>query len=412
MQGLKKNASQFYLLVLVNAFVGAMIGLERSVLPGLGKEVFFLNEYTVILSFILAFGITKAFTNLAVAKLMMHKTRKQVLLLGWIAAIPVPFLLMYASSWWWIIAANIFLGINQGLAWSSTVIMKIDLVGNKNRGLAMGINEFAGYISVGLAGLLASNLAANYGYRYFPFLPGIFFVAAGLLISLFLVKDTRHFVIQEAQTSTHKIFSRLWTEVSWKHHNMGTVSINGLVNNMNDAMVWGVLPLLLIQRGFSMIEIGWIAATYPATWGFIQLFTGKLGDHVCKKQLITLGMVIQGLAIFSMVFLYSFGGILIAAALLGIGTALVYPSFLTVMAENLHPAQRAVGLSLFRFWRDSGYVAGAILAGLLADSIGIPGTLVFIAILTIAAGLLAQLRMCCTLKILWRSNYCADLAFY
>jgi MFS family permease len=249
MQGLKKNASQFYLLVLVNAFVGTMIGLERSVLPGLGKEVFFLNEYTVILSFILAFGITKAFTNLAVAKLMMHKTRKQVLLLGWIAAIPVPFLLMYASTWWWVIVANIFLGINQGLAWSSTVIMKIDLVGNKNRGLAMGINEFAGYISVGLAGLLASNLAANYGYRYFPFLPGIFFVAAGLLISLFLVKDTRHFVTQEAQTSTHKIFSRLWTEVSWKHHNMGTVSINGLVNNMNDAMVWGCFHCYSYKEG-------------------------------------------------------------------------------------------------------------------------------------------------------------------
>jgi len=412
MQGLKKNASQFYLLVLVNAFVGAMIGLERSVLPGLGKEIFFLNEYTVILSFILAFGVTKSFANLAVAKLMLHKTRKQVLLLGWIAAMPVPFLLMYASSWWWVIAANIFLGINQGLAWSSTVIMKIDLVGNKNRGLAMGINEFAGYIAVGLAALLASNLAANYGYRYFPFLPGIFFVVAGLLITIFLVKDTSHFVLQEAQTSANKIFSSLWTQISWKHHNMGTVSINGLVNNMNDAMVWGVLPLLLIQRGFSAVEIGWIAAIYPATWGFTQLFTGKSGDHFCKKQLITLGMILQGLAIFLMLFVYSFGGMLMAAALLGIGTALVYPNFLTVIAENLHPSQRAAGLSLFRFWRDSGYVIGAILAGFLADSIGLTGTLIFIATITIAAGLLAQLRMCCTLKILWRSNVCTDMAIY
>lgn len=412
MQGLKKNAPQFYLLVLVNAFVGAMIGLERSVLSQLGKEVFFLHEYTIILSFILAFGVTKSFANLVVAKLMLQKTRKQVLLLGWIAAIPVPFLLMYASSWWWVIAANIFLGINQGLAWSSTVIMKIDLVGNKNRGLAMGINEFAGYIAVGLATLLASNLAANYGYQYFPFLPGVFFVATGLLVTIFLVKDTTHFVLQEAQTSTNKIFSSLWTQISWKHHNMGTVSINGLVNNMNDAMVWGVLPLLLIQRGFSAVAIGWIAAVYPTIWGLTQLFTGKLGDHACKKQLITLGMILQGLAIFLMLFLYSFGGMLMAAALLGIGTALVYPNFLTVMAENLHPSQRAIGLSFFRFWRDSGYVIGAILAGFLADSIGLTGTLIFTATLTIAAGLLAQLRMCCTLKILWRSNICTDIAAY
>lgn len=412
MQGLKQNAFQFYLLVLVNAFVGLMIGLERSVLSGFGKEVFFLNEYTVILSFILAFGITKAIANLAVAKLMLHKTRKQVLILGWIAAIPVPFLLMYASSWWWVILANIFLGINQGLAWSSTVIMKIDLVGNKNRGLAMGINEFAGYMAVGLAGLLASNLAANYGYRYFPFLPGVLFVIVGLFVSLFFIKDTHALVAHESQTSANKIFKGLWSEVSWKHHNMGTVSINGLVNNMNDAMVWGVLPLLLIQRGFSMFEIGWIAAVYPATWGFTQLFTGKFGDYVCKKQLITLGMIIQGLAIFSMIFLYSFEGMLIAALLLGIGTAFVYPSFITVIAENLHPGQRAVGMSYFRFWRDSGYVVGAILAGLLADNIGITGTLVFVALLTIAAGILAQLRMCCTLKIIWRSNYCVDAAVY
>ncbi len=412
MQGLRKNASQFSLLVLVNAFVGTMIGLERSVLAGFGKEIFFLNEHTVILTFIFAFGLTKALSNLAVAKLMLQLTRKEVLILGWIAAIPVPFLLMYAPSWWWIIAANIFLGINQGLAWSSTVIMKIDLVGNKNRGLAMGINEFAGYIAVGLAALLSSNLAASYGYRYFPFMPGIFFAVIGLLLSVFFIKDTSHFVLHETQITTNKLLPRLWSQVSWKHHNMGTVSINGLVNNMNDAVVWGVLPLLLIQRAFSIVEIGWIAAVYPATWGFTQLFTGKLGDRVCKKQLITLGMIVQGLAIFLMVFLFSFTGMLMATTLLGIGTALVYPNFLTVVAENLPPSQRAAGMSLFRFWRDSGYVLGAILAGLLADSIGITGTLIFIAFLTIVAGILAQVRMCCTHKVLWRSNDCADTAIY
>lgn len=412
MQGLQKNASQFYLLVLVNAFVGAMIGLERSVLSGLGEKVFLLNEYSVILSFILAFGLTKALANLAVAGLSNKLTRKKILVIGWLIALPVPFLLMYASSWWWVIAANILLGINQGLAWSSTVIMKIDLVGAKNRGLAMGINEFAGYLSVGLAALLAGYLAHQYGYSYYPFLPGIVFVLAGTLLSIFLVKDTTHFVAHETTSSKIPIQKNIWKELSWKHHNMGTTTINGLINNMNDAMVWGVLPLLLIQREFTTSQIAWIAGVYPAVWGLSQLVTGKMGDRFCKKQIISSGMFLQGAAILLFIFFQSYTITFSAAVLLGIGTALVYPNFLTVIAENLHPTQRAKGLSIFRFWRDSGYVFGAILAGILADLLGISATLFVIAAITIGGGLLAEIRMCCTLKNFWKTNMCAEAIVY
>lgn len=412
MQGLQKNISQFYLLVLVNAFVGAMIGLERSVLSGLGEEVFNLSEYTVILSFILAFGFTKALANLAVAVLSNTFTRKRILIIGWVMAIPVPFLLMYAPSWKWVIAANILLGINQGLAWSSTVIMKIDLVGPKNRGLAMGINEFAGYLSVGLAALLAGNIAATWGYQFYPFLPGVFFVLAGLLVSIFLVKDTTHFIAQEAVASNVRIFQKIWKEISWKHHNMGSITINGLINNMNDAIVWGLLPLLLIQRDFTTPQIAWIAGIYPAVWGLFQLVTGKMGDRFCKKQIISAGMFLQGVAILMFAFFTSFSVSIWASTLLGIGTALVYPNFLTVIAENLHPTQRAKGLSIFRFWRDSGYVFGAILAGLLADVFGLGISLIIIAAITILGGLLAEIRMCCTLRNFWKSNLCSEVAVY
>jgi MFS family permease len=411
-QGLQKNAYQFYLLVLVNAFVGAMIGLERSVLSGLGEQVFDLSAYAVILSFILAFGFTKALANLAVAILSSKYSRKKILILGWIAALPVPFLLMYARSWEWIIVANILLGINQGLAWSSTVIMKIDLVGSKNRGLAMGINEFAGYLSVGLAALLAGNIAATWGYQYYPFVPGVFFVIAGLLVSIFLVKDTTHFVAHETAQSNIEIYPKLWQQISWRHHNMGSVSINGLINNMNDAMVWGLLPLLLIQRDFTTVQIAWVAGIYPAVWGLSQLVTGTMGDRFCKKQIISAGMFLQGAAILIFVFFSSFNLTVAASAVLGIGTALVYPNFLTVIAENLHPTQRAKGLSIFRFWRDSGYVFGAMLAGVLADIFGLNITLMIVAGITILGGVLAEIRMCCTLRHFWKSNLCSEAAVY
>jgi MFS family permease len=408
MQGLKANRGQFYLLVLVNAFVGSMVGLERAVLPGL-SESFHLNSYTAMLSFLVAFGSSKALFNLLTGKLVTIFTRKHVLLLGWMAALPVPFLLMYAPNWNWIIVANIFLGINQGLAWSSTVIMKIDLVGEKNRGLAMGINEFAGYLSVGLAAYLASCIAETKGYAFFPFLPGIFFAASGLLLTLFFVRDTLSHVQHEAGKSKVKWLKNIWKETTYHHHNIGSVAINGFVNNLNDGVIWGLLPVLLINQHFSVAQTGLLAGIYPAVWGIAQLFTGRLGDRFCKKQLIVSGMLLQAIGLVVLTFNLSFLSATFSMLLLGLGTALVYPNFLTVVAENSHPHQRAQSLSIFRFWRDSGYVVGAILSGALADAVGIPSTLLIIAFITAASGLMAQFRMCCTAKLLWKSNICAEV---
>ncbi len=410
--GLQANWQQFALLVLVNAFVGAMIGLERAVLPGLGKSVFGLDANTAILSFIMAFGITKAVSNYSVAKLSKRFNRKQILMAGWFVALPVPFLLMYANSWSWIIVANILLGINQGLAWSSTVIMKIDIVGQKNRGLAMGINEFAGYLSVGLASYLASSIASSYGYAYFPFIPGIFFAAAGLLVSAFLIKDTTHFVHVESAVSKIALLKNVWKETTWKHKNISSVTLNGLVNNMNDAVVWGLLPILLLQKDFTIQQIGIIAGIYPVVWGVMQLFTGKMGDVYCKKQIITVGMFTQAAAIIVLAISSQFAILVVTSVLLGVGTALVYPNFLTVVAESTHPSQRAETLSIFRFWRDSGYVIGALLAGVLADLIGMSAAIMIIGGITAFAGIIAHFRMCCTLKKVYPSDDCFHPALH
>jgi MFS family permease len=406
MQGLEKNKYQFALLVLVNAFVGAMVGLERSIMPGFGKMEFGLSANAALMSFIIAFGISKSLSNYAVAQLSKKFNRKTILIIGWIVALPVPFLLMYAPNWNWVIAANILLGINQGLAWSSTVIMKIDLVGSKNRGLAMGINEFAGYLSVGLAAWLASSIASDYGYAFFPFIPGVIFAFAGLLVSIFLVKDTTHFVHTESLTSKLPLLENVWKETTWKHRNLGSVSLNGLVNNLNDGVVWGLLPMLLIQRGFGITQIGIIAAIYPAVWGISQLFTGKMGDTHCKKQIITAGMLLQAVAILIVAIASALPLLILASVLLGFGTALVYPNFLSVIAESTHPKQRAESLSIFRLWRDSGYVFGALLSGVLADAFGITYALFIVAAITAIAGLIANRRMCCTTKVFWQSEYC------
>ena len=325
---------------------------------------------------------------------------------GWLLASPVPFILMYANHWNWIIVANIFLGISQGLTWSTTVVMKIDLVGSKNRGLAMGINEFAGYLSVGLAAYLSAQIASQFGYAFYPFVPGLFFVLAGLVISLFWVNDTASFIQRETAQSTIPLLKNIWASTSWKHRNLGSVTLNGLVNNLNDGVMWGLVPLLLIQRSFSIAEVGVVAGIYPMVWGISQLFTGKMGDHFCKKQLITVGMLLQALAIVFLVVFISFTGAIIAAVLLGLGTGLVYPNFLTVVAENAHPTQRAEVMGVFRFWRDGGYVIGALLSGFLADSMGLNGALYSVAAITAVAGIIANLRMCCTLKLFWRSQEC------
>jgi len=412
MQGLSQNKYQFGLLVLVNAFVGAMVGLERAIIPGLAKTEFGIDANTAVLSFVAAFGISKAISNYSVARLSKKFNRKTILITGWLFALPVPLLLMYAPNWNWIVFANVLLGINQGLAWSSTVIMKIDLVGNKNRGLAMGINEFAGYLSVGLASFLASSIAARYGFAFYPFIPGLAFALLGLMMSVFLVADTTHFVHTESTTSNIALLKNVWKDTTWKHKNISSVSLNGLVNNMNDGVVWGLLPILLIQRGFSIYQIGIVAGIYPVVWGLSQLFTGKMGDQYCKKQIITAGMLLQAFAIMLLALSAALPVLILSSILLGLGTALVYPNFLTVVAENTHPSQRAETLSIFRFWRDSGYVIGALLAGILADAFGLMSALLIIAGITAAAGIIAHFRMCCTLKKWWRDANCEIIPAY
>jgi MFS family permease len=409
LQGLAANAGQFWLLVLVNAFVGSMVGLERSILPAFGKELFGIEGKTALLSFLVAFGSSKALFNLVTGQLVTRFTRKKVLLLGWIAALPVPFMLMYAPSWGWVIAANVLLGVNQGLAWSSTVIMKIDLVGEKNRGLAMGINEFAGYVSVGLAAYLAATIAAAKGYAFFPFIPGIAFSFAGLLLTLFFVKDTLHLVRHEAVKHKGPMLNNLWSSTSFLHPNLGSVTLNGLVNNLNDGVIWGLLPVFLLQKNFPISQVGIIAGVYPAVWGLGQLFTGRLGDAVCKKQIITAGMWLQAIGLAVLAVSASFLAAFFSMVLMGIGTAMVYPNFLSEIAANTHPLQRAQSLSIFRFWRDSGYVIGALLSGLLADQMGIAATFIVIAIITASAGLVAHKRMCCTNKLLWPSQRCMEV---
>ncbi len=393
--GLKENIGQFLLLVLVNAFVGGMVGMERSILPQIAEVEFGLAARAAVLSFIVAFGTVKAVANLFTGTIAGRWGRKKLLLLGWVLGLPVPFLLMYAPSWEWILAANMLLGANQGFAWSATVVMKIDLVGERNRGLAMGLNEFAGYLAVAAAALASGWVAGRYGLRPYPFYLGVVLSVAGLLLSLIWVKDTHSHVQAEAVTSRTPRLQNVFADTSWRHPNLGSVTLTGLVNNLNDGMVWGLLPLLLVQKGFSLSQTGVLAAVYPAVWGAGQVFTGRLSDRVCKKDLLFLGMALQGVALVGMAWMSRFEHFFLALSLLGIGTALVYPTFLAAIAEDTHPLDRANSLGIFRFWRDLGYAVGALVCGLLADRIGIPYSIVIVGILTVLAGGLAYGRMAC-----------------
>lgn len=391
--GLKENWQQFSLLVLVNAFVGGMVGMERSILPQLAEAEFHLAAKTAILSFIVVFGITKALTNYFAGSLANRWGRKKLLILGWIFALPVPFLLIYAPNWSWIIVANVFLGINQGLAWSSTVVMKIDLVGAKNRGFAMGINEAAGYLAVGAVAFLSARIANAYGVRPYPFYIGIALAIFGLLSSIFLIKDTRSFVQREGEESKATLLKNIFLETSWKHPNLSAISQGGLVNNLNDGMIWGLFPILLLSKGFSAIELAQIIAIYPAVWGLSQLFTGKLADRYAKKSLLFWGMFIQGLAILGFIWAQTFAAFAALSVLLGLGTAVVYPTFLAAIADNTHPSQRAQSIGVYRLWRDLGYAVGALLTGLLADFWSANTAIFAIGGLTIISALVIQLRM-------------------
>lgn len=391
--GLKENWRQFTLLVIINAFVGGMIGLERSVLPSLAKQEFHIAAKTAILSFIIVFGIVKAVTNYYTGLLADRYGRRNLLIAGWVVGIPVPFILMYAPSWNWVVAANVLLGINQGLTWSSTVVMKIDLVGDKQRGFAMGLNEFAGYLAVALVGFLTGWIASEYGIRPYPFLLGIVLVVLGLFGSVFLVKDTKKHVALEVKESAIPRLKNVFWETTWRNKNLGSVTQAGLINNLNDGMTWGIFPILLASKNFSLNEIGIIVSIYPAVWGLGQLFTGKMADIFPKKRMLFWGMMIQAIMLFLMVFAETMIEYALLSVFLGWGTAMVYPTFLATVAENTNPMDRAKSIGIFRLWRDLGYAIGAILTGVIADWWNIEASIFFIAILTLFSSMIILFRM-------------------
>lgn len=387
--GLRANWQQFTLLIVINAFVGGMVGLERSVLPLLGNELFGLVSQTVVVAFLISFGLVKAITNLFAGRLSDQYGRKRILIIGWLFGLPVPFLLMWAPTWNWIILANVLLGINQGLCWSTTVIMKIDLAGPKQRGLAMGLNEFAGYLAVAGMALLSGYLAAVYGLRPYPFLPGIIIVFAGLLLSLLFAQETRRLTQIESGSETNEAslpFRDLLLRSMGRDRALFTLSQAGLVNNLNDALVWGLIPFYLATKGVSIATIGQIAAIYPAVWGLGQLATGAWSDKIGRKIFIVLGLLIQAGGIFLFI---APGGLLtwrISAVLMGLGTAAVYPTLLAAVSDVSAPSWRGSAIGVYRLWRDLGYAVGGLLTGLLVDSFGGETAVIAVGTITFISG--------------------------
>jgi MFS family permease len=402
--GLRENAAQFTLLVVINAFVGAMIGMERSILSPLAEQEFHLVARTAVLSFIVVFGLSKAITNYVAGRLADRVGRKHVLVAGWLVAVPVPFMLMWGPSWNWILAANVLLGISQGFTWSTTVIMKIDLVGASRRGLAMGLNEFAGYIAVAGAALMTGWIAARTGLRPDPFYPGILFVVLGLGLSFALVQETSsHVALESAQApppdeDANQTPRGVFWRTTWRDRNLSTISQAGLVNNLNDGMAWGLFPLFFAAANMSLGRIGALAAIYPATWGVTQLATGALSDRLGRKWLIAGGMWMQALGIGVVILSITFVGFATGAALLGIGTAMVYPTLLAAIGDVARPSWRASAVGVYRFWRDLGYAIGALVAGITADAIGLSGAMWLVACITMVSGVVVAARMDETLR--------------
>jgi MFS family permease len=392
--GLRENLPQFVLLVFLNAFVGAMVGLERTVLPLLGEDVFGLSSKTAITSFIVSFGVTKAILNLLAARVSDRIGRKPVLVTGWCLALPVPFLIIYAPAWWWIDLANVLLGANQALAWSMTVIMKVDLVGPKRRGLALGLNEFAGYVAVGVMSWVTGYIAAHWALRPQPFYPGIAIAIIGLALSVLAVRETHgHAHVEAAAAPAAPGPSAPSLRTVFVTTSLGNASLfaacqAGLVNNLNDGMAWGIYPLFFAAHGLGVERIGVIKAVYPLVWGLLQVITGPLSDRVGRKSLIAGGMIVQAAGIWITVLVPSYGAWLLGAALQGLGTAMVYPTLLAAITDHAHPLWRASSLGVYRFWRDLGYAVGALLSGVMADLVGLGAAIHLVAVLTLLSGLL------------------------
>jgi MFS family permease len=396
--GLGQNAAQFTLLVVVNALVGGVLGSERTVLPLLADREFHLTAYTAALTYILAFGTTKAITNFFAGTLSDRYGRKPVLLAGWLVAIPIPAMLIWAPNWGWIVAANVLLGVNQGLAWSTTVIMKIDLAGPQRRGLAMGLNEAAGYLAVAATAMATGALAAAYGLRPAPFLLAAAYIALGLGLSLIFVRETRGHARHEAALHSGSHHGDLTTRqvfalASWREPALSSASQAGMVNNLNDGLAWGLFPILFATAGLSLTQIGALAALYPAVWGLGQLATGPASDRYGRKPFIVAGMLLQATALALVALADGFAAWAASAVLLGAGTAAVYPTLLASIGDVAHPAWRARAVGVYRLWRDGGFAVGALLAGIVADLAGIRAAVWVVAALTALSGLLAWARM-------------------
>ncbi|MHB8588552.1 MAG: MFS transporter [Candidatus Dormibacteraceae bacterium] len=391
--GLRANWRQFALLVAINAFVGGVVGVERSTLAPLAGHDFHLASRFAILSFLISFGLVKAASNFIAGGLADRFGRRGVLLAGWAAALPVPVLIILAPSWDWVVFANVLLGINQGLAWSTTVNMKIDLVGPRHRGFALGLNEASGYLAVSAAAAGAGFLAASYGIRPTPYLFAEGLAISGLLLSLLTRETAGHVEVESAGATATRSVGKLILDISFRDRAMSSACQAGMVNNLNDGMAWALLPLFFAAHGLGLREIGLLAGAYPGVWGAGQLATGWMSDHIGRKRLIVTGMLLQSLAIAGLVVLQGFAWWIAESVLLGAGTALVYPTLLAVIGDAARPPDRATSLGIYRLWRDSGYAVGAIVAGTIADAGGFPAAIVTVAALTGLSGLLVAIRM-------------------
>ncbi|MDF0681283.1 MAG: MFS transporter [Candidatus Nitrosocosmicus sp.] len=410
--GLRPNINQFLILVLVNAFVGSMIGLEQTVVPLIGVEEFGIQSNVLVVSFIASFGLVKAILNLFAGKLSDKWTRKNVLILGWIFGIPVPIILLIAPDWNWVIVANVFLGINQGLAWSMTVNMKIDLVGKEKRGFALGFNEFSGYFSVAIVGIATGYLASVYGLKPYPFYLGIVFAVLGLLISWLIVKDTKKFTILEIKnherdnpeqrdsetgskenTSGSLSFVKVFFETSWKNRSLLAISQAGLVNNLIFGVSWGLFTLYFSSYALNVADIGILKALHPGIWGILQLATGLLSDRIGRKILIFPGMFTQAIGIWVILYSHEYIGWIAGMSLLGIGTAMVYPTLLAAISDISHPNWRATSLGVYRFWRDIGFVFGAVGIGFISDTVNMFTAIQVVAWIGLASGIVVMILM-------------------